>query len=320
MRLASLATGCLGAPSWASQTWSLGARARPHAALPTYIAHARRNRNIFQDPTASSTGDEYTSLYRSFNDDDGDEDLSSYGTPVLAEEVDPTASASSSASASTSSSTATKKKAIRRPSPKVTSAEFIKSSVALDQCPAPLHPEFAVIGRSNVGKSSLINMLTGRNALAMVSKTPGKTKCINHFFINKSWYLVDLPGIGYARTSRENIEMWNKFTREFFLHRETLVNVFLLVDASIEPMEIDIESAKWFGESEIPFTVVYTKLDKKKKKGTSSEENIAAFEERLLEWFEELPRTVRTSSREGRGKGAMLGLISEMRGEWMMDR
>jgi GTP-binding protein EngB required for normal cell division len=134
------------------------------------------------------------------------------------------------------------------------------------------------------------------------------------------WYLVDLPGIGYARTSRENIEMWNKFTREFFLHRETLVNVFLLVDASIEPMEIDVESAKWFGESEIPFTVVYTKLDKKKKKGTGSEENIAAFEERLLEWFEELPRSVRTSSREGIGKGSLLGLISEMRGEWMMDR
>ena len=269
---------------------------------------ARRNRNIFQDPTASSTSEDFSTLYRSFNDEDDEDDPDSYGTPVLEDEVDPSLALTS------------KKKAVRRPSPKVTSAEFIKSSVSLDQCPAPLYPEFAVIGRSNVGKSSLINMLTGRNALAMVSKTPGKTKCINHFFVNKSWYLVDLPGIGYARTSRENIEMWNKFTREFFLHRETLVNVFLLVDSSIEPMDIDVESAKWFGESEIPFTVVYTKLDKKKKKGAGSEENIAAFEERLLEWFEELPRSVRTSSREGIGKGSLLGLIAEMRGLWMMER
>ena len=311
------------------------------AAKRLVVAHAKRNRNIFQDPTASSIDEDFSSLYRSFNDDD-DDDPSSYGTPVLADEVDP----------SLPSTSASKRKTVRRPSPKVTSAEFIKSSVELGQCPAPLYPEFAVIGRSNVGKSSLINMLTGRNALAMVSKTPGKTKCINHFFINKSWYgfieldgcaparpdshsryalraslvrsfaryLVDLPGIGYARTSRENIEMWNKFTREFFLHRETLVNVFLLVDSSIEPMEIDVESAKWFGESEIPFTIVYTKMDKKKKKGAGSEENIAAFEERLLEWFDELPRSVRTSSREGVGKGKLLGLISEMRGEWMMDR
>jgi GTP-binding protein len=272
------------------------------------IAFARRNKNIFRDPTEpSSDANELRSLYRSFNDDDED-DTSAYGTPVLTEDEGDSLDSKG------------KKKTPRRPSPKVTSADFIKSSVSLDQCPAPLYPEFAVIGRSNVGKSSLINMLTGRNALAMVSKTPGKTKCINHFFINKSWYLVDLPGIGYARTSRENIEMWNKFTREFFLYRETLVNVFLLVDASIEPMEIDIESAKWFGESEIPFTVVYTKLDKKKKKGGASEENIAAFEERLLEWFEELPRRVRTSSKEGLGKGALLGLISEMRGEWMTDR
>mmetsp|Transcript_6205 Transcript_6205/g.17172 ORF Transcript_6205/g.17172 Transcript_6205/m.17172 type:complete len:291 (-) Transcript_6205:1293-2165(-) len=280
---------------------SLGAPGRGLGRLTT---RARRNRNIFQDPTSSSTGEDFSSLYRSFNDEEDDDNPASYGTPVLADEVDPTLP------------TPSKKKTARRPSPKVTSAEFIKSSVTLDQCPAPLYPEFAVIGRSNVGKSSLINMLTGRNSLAMVSKTPGKTKCINHFLINKSWYLVDLPGIGYARTSKENIAMWNKFTREFFLHRDTLVNVFLLVDASIEPMDIDVESAKWFGESEIPFTVVYTKLDKKKKKGSGSDENIAAFEERLLEWFEELPRSVQTSSREGLGKGNLLGLISEMRGDW----
>jgi GTP-binding protein len=271
-------------------------------------ACARRNRNIFQDPTSSATDEDFSSLYRSFNDEGDDDNPASYGTPVLpderADEIDHTA----------------RKKTIRRPSPKVTSAEFIKSSVALDQCPAPLYPEFAVIGRSNVGKSSLINLLTGRNALAMVSKTPGKTKCINHFLINKCWYLVDLPGVGYARRSREDIAMWNKFTREFFLHRDTLVNVFLLVDASIEPMDIDVESAKWFGESEIPFTVVYTKLDKKKKKGSGSDDNIAAFEERLLEFFEELPRSVQTSSREGLGKGSLLGLISEMRGEWMNER
>lgn len=237
-----------------------------------------------------------------FNDDDEeDDDMSSYGAPVEQEEKD---------------SNGKQKSSIRPKNARVTSAEFIKSSVSVQSCPPPIYPEFAVIGRSNVGKSSLINLLTGRNSLAMVSKTPGKTKCINHFFISKSWYLVDLPGYSYAKTSRENIVAWNKFTRDYFANRETLVNVFLLVDASIPPMEIDINCAAWFGESEIPFTIVYTKLDKKKKDCPPSEENIAAFEEKLLEHFEELPRSIKTSSKAGLGKNDLLNFIAEMRAEF----
>ena len=292
---------------------------------------ARRNRNIFQDPgnvdselkVRAALGVSQTSriclnmvqcpssvqsLYSSsrFNDDEDDE--SSYGAPVECDLVPeaPVRKKSSNVEDVEESLPAPKKA-------RVTSAEFIKSSVTVDACPPPVYPEFAVIGRSNVGKSSLINMLTGRNSLAMVSKTPGKTKCINHFFISKSWYLVDLPGYSYAKTSRANIMMWNKFTREYFAKRETLVNVFLLVDASIPPMEIDISCANWFGESEIPFTIVYTKLDKKKKGCSPSEENIAAFEERLLESFETLPVRIRTSSKAGQGKNELLNYIAQMR-------
>ncbi len=250
----------------------------------------------------SNTNEFLQNLYSSsqFNDDDDeDDDGTSYGVPVEQEHQEQTGSK--------------QKGSIRQKNARVTSAEFIKSSVSVQSCPAPIYPEFAVIGRSNVGKSSLINMLTGRNSLAMVSKTPGKTKCINHFFISKSWYLVDLPGYSYAKTSRQNIMAWNKFTRDYFANRETLVNVFLLVDASIPPMEIDINCAAWFGESEIPFTIVYTKLDKKKKGGPPSEENIAAFEEKLLEHFEELPRSIKTSSKAGLGKNDLLQYIAKMR-------
>jgi len=196
---------------------------------------------------------------------------------------------------------------------KVKAAEFIKSSVNVAGCPPAIYPEFAVIGRSNVGKSSLINLLTGRNALAMVSKTPGKTKCINHFLINNSWYLVDLPGYGYAKTSKENVMGWNKFTREYFLQRETLVMVFLLVDASIPPMDLDVACASWFGESEIPFTTVFTKLDKRKKGCPGAEENISEFEQRLLETWEELPPKILTSAKTGHGKNELLQHIAQCR-------
>lgn len=249
--------------------------------------------------------DTLQTLYSSsqFNDDDDDDDggTSSYGTPIQQEEEDSRGKRKRSPTT------------VRQKNAKVTSAEFIKSSVSVEACPPPIYPEFAVIGRSNVGKSSLINLITGRNSLAMVSKTPGKTKCINHFFISKSWYLVDLPGYSYAKTSRENIMAWNTFTREYFSTRETLVNVFLLVDATIPPMDIDINCASWFGESEMPFTIVYTKLDKRKKGCPPPEENIAAFEQRLLEHFEELPRCIRTSSKAGLGKNDLLNYIAEMR-------
>jgi GTP-binding protein len=196
---------------------------------------------------------------------------------------------------------------------KVKTAEFLKSSVTVKDCPPPVYPEFAVIGRSNVGKSSLINLITGRNSLAMVSKTPGKTKCINHFLINGSWYLVDLPGYGYARVSKENVAGWSKFTREYFLERENLAAVLVLVDASIPPMQLDIECASWLAEAEVPFVLVYTKLDKRKKGVPPARENIAAFEAALLERYEVLPPAVATSSRTGKGKGELLALIGQMR-------
>jgi GTP-binding protein len=196
---------------------------------------------------------------------------------------------------------------------KVKTAEFIKSSVTTEQCPAAIYPEFAVIGRSNVGKSSLINLLTGRNSLAMVSKTPGKTKCINHFLINNAWYLVDLPGYGYARTSKDNVLGWNKFTREYFLERETLVSVLLLIDASIPPMPIDLACANWLGEAEVPYTLVYTKVDKRKKGIPDAAENIAAFEEKLMEKWDDLPSAVATSSRSGAGRNELLSHIARLR-------
>lgn len=196
---------------------------------------------------------------------------------------------------------------------KVKTAEFIKSSVSVKDCPKAGHPEFAVIGRSNVGKSSLINLLTGRKALAMVSKTPGKTRCINHFLINNNWYLVDLPGYGYAKQSKESVLSWNKFTREYFVERDTLVAVLLLVDASIPPMPLDIACADWLGDAEIPYSVVFTKVDKKKKGCPAVEENIEAFQKELLKNWEELPPMLATSSRAGSGKAELLAHIAQLR-------
>ncbi|KAI7841072.1 hypothetical protein COHA_005300 [Chlorella ohadii] len=196
---------------------------------------------------------------------------------------------------------------------RVKTAEFIKSSVNVEQCPPPRFPEFAVIGRSNVGKSSLINMLTGRSSLAMVSKTPGKTRCINHFLINGSWYLVDLPGYGYARTSKGNVLEWNRFTREYFAERETLVTVLLLVDASIPPMPLDISCAAWFAEAEVPFTVVFTKLDKRKKGTPPAEENIAAFEAAVADACGYMPPSILTSSKSGQGRNELLAHVAQLR-------
>lgn len=196
---------------------------------------------------------------------------------------------------------------------KVKSAEFVKSSVTLEQCPKPSYPEFAVIGRSNVGKSSLINMLTGRKSLAMVSKTPGKTVCINHFLINRSWYLVDLPGYGYAKRSKEKIMEWNKFTRQYFTERETLANVMLLVDASVPPQDVDLQSAAWLGDSEVPFTLVFTKVDKRKKRAPPPSENIKEFQRLLLADWDGLPPVLVTSSATGYGKPELLQHISQMR-------
>ncbi|CAN6540080.1 unnamed protein product [Malus baccata var. baccata] len=149
----------------------------------------------------------------------------------------------------------------------VDQAEFVKSSVRTEDCPSDGLPEFALVGRSNVGKSSLLNSLVRRKRLALTSKKPGKTQCINHFRINDSWFLVDLPGYGYAAAPQELRTDWVKFTKDYFLNRSTLVSVFLLIDASIPAKKIDLEYASWLGQNQIPMTMIFTKCDKRKKRG-----------------------------------------------------
>jgi len=195
---------------------------------------------------------------------------------------------------------------------KVKTAEYVSSAVDLKSCPKPVFPEFAVIGRSNVGKSSLINMLTGKRKLALVSKQPGKTRCINHFIINGSWYLVDLPGYGYAKVAKEQRLKWNDFTKDYFLNRDTLVTVLLLVDASIPPTKIDMECLTWMAEAQVPFILVFTKCDKKKK-GLDFRANVDAFKKEMLKEWEYLPPCILTSAEQGLGKQQLLSLLAQLR-------
>ncbi|CAL8464270.1 g3805 [Coccomyxa elongata] len=197
---------------------------------------------------------------------------------------------------------------------RVKKAEYVKSSTNLAQCPKPKLPEFAVIGRSNVGKSSLINMLTGQAALAKVSKTPGKTTCINHFLINDNWYLVDLPGYGYAQRSKTSRLEWSEFTKEYFLKRETLANVLLLVDASVPVQQADLECASWLADAQVPFSLVFTKTDKRKKKCPSPRENIQAFQAALLKEFENLPMMFETDSETLKGHAELMNHITRLIG------
>jgi len=192
---------------------------------------------------------------------------------------------------------------------KIISAEFIKSSPSLSLCPEDGKPEFAFIGRSNVGKSSLINLITGKKGLAQTSSTPGKTRLINHFLINSRWYLVDLPGYGYAKTSKDSRDKFDRMIREYLTERMTLINIFLLIDARHEPLKPDLEFMEWLGSSGIPFTIVFTKSDKLGK--TKLQQVIARYKKRLLEDWEELPPVVITSSQEGLGREEILSKISE---------
>jgi GTP-binding protein len=188
------------------------------------------------------------------------------------------------------------------------SADFVSSYVDWKKCPASPLPEYAFIGRSNVGKSSLINTLTERNSLAKISNTPGKTQCINFFLINDSWHLVDLPGYGYAKTSKKNREMWLKFTKDYIRKREQLQNVFLLIDARIPPQQIDLDFIIWMGENGIPFSLVFTKNDKPKK----TAKNVDAFKEVMLELWEELPVHFLSSSVSRIGREDILNYIGEI--------
>ncbi|KAL1291201.1 hypothetical protein HN51_059758 [Arachis hypogaea] len=202
----------------------------------------------------------------------------------------------------------------------VAQAEFVKSSVRTEDCPSDGLPEFALVGRSNVGKSSLLNSLVRRKKLALTSKKPGKTQCINHFRINDSWYLVDLPGYGYASAPQELRMDWEKFTKDYFLNRSTLVSVFLLIDASIPAKQIDLEYASWLGQNQIPMTIIFTKCDKRKKKkngGKRPEENVNDFQELIHGFFETAPPWIMTSSVTNQGRDEILLHMAQLRNYWL---
>jgi GTP-binding protein len=192
----------------------------------------------------------------------------------------------------------------------IRSAEFKCSNTRTDKLPPPVLPEYAFIGRSNVGKSSLINMLTGKKGLAKTSQTPGKTQLINHFLINGNWYLVDLPGYGYARTSRSNRGEWERFIRYYLRNRESLQCVFVLIDSRLEPQKADLDFCNWLGEQGIPFVLVFTKADKQSR--LKSEQSVNGFSKALLNSFEEVPRQFITSSESGTGRDEVLDFIHEI--------
>ncbi|MDD4631504.1 MAG: ribosome biogenesis GTP-binding protein YihA/YsxC [Proteiniphilum sp.] len=192
----------------------------------------------------------------------------------------------------------------------IKSAEFIISNTDFRKCPQDGKPEYAFIGRSNVGKSSLINMLTHRKGLAMTSSTPGKTLLINHFMINDEWYLVDLPGYGYARRGKEGREKIRKIIEDYILGRETMANLFVLIDSRHEPQQIDLEFMEWLGENGVPFGIVFTKAD---KLGSGRLQlNISSYKDKLLESWEELPPIFITSSEKGKGREELLDYIEKI--------
>lgn len=193
---------------------------------------------------------------------------------------------------------------------KINSAKFVISNTDYQKCPQPDKPEYAFIGRSNVGKSSLINMLTGRKNLAKTSGTPGKTQLINHFLINESWYLTDLPGYGFARISKNIRKKWEGMINSYLLHRENLVATFILIDARHEPQKADMNFISWFGKKELPFILLFTKTDKVPKNSLSA--NIQSYKRYLINEWEELPLSVLTSVKTGKGKEELLMIIEDM--------
>lgn len=189
-------------------------------------------------------------------------------------------------------------------------AQFVISNTDYRKCPQDGKPEYAFIGRSNVGKSSLINMLTNRKGLAMASSKPGKTQLINHFIINNEWYLVDLPGYGYAQRGKEGRENIRRIIDSYIINREELTCLFLLLDSRHEPQKIDLEFMNWLGEEEVPFTIVFTKIDKISK--GRLKENVNSYLEKLKETWEELPPIFYTSSEHRLGGGEILTYIDEI--------
>ncbi len=192
----------------------------------------------------------------------------------------------------------------------IRSAKFVISNSDVRKCPQDGRPEYAFIGRSNVGKSSLINMLTGQKKLAMTSATPGKTLLINHFLINDEWYLVDLPGYGYAKRSKSQNDKLQEIISSYVLAREQMTLLFVLIDCRHEPQKIDLEFFEWLGENGVPFSIIFTKADKLAKTVLGS--NIAAYKKRLLEDWEELPPVFVTSSNTGLGRDEVLQYVAEV--------
>jgi GTP-binding protein len=186
-------------------------------------------------------------------------------------------------------------------------AHFIVSNTDVKKCPPPNKPEYAFIGRSNVGKSSLINKLTNKKSLAKISGKPGKTRLINHYIINNEWYLVDLPGYGYAEVPKKERLKWEQFIKRYILQRENLYCVFVLVDSRHEPQKPDLEFMEWLGISQIPFVIIFTKIDKLKP--SELENNLKKYEEKLFETWETMPGYYVSSAETGHGTSEILDFI-----------
>lgn len=189
----------------------------------------------------------------------------------------------------------------------IKTAEFVVSNDTVEKCPIDNKAEYAFIGRSNVGKSSLINMIVGNKKLAKTSGRPGKTQLINHFLINDDWYIVDLPGYGYAKASKTSREKWEKFIAEYLTKREQLVNVFVLLDCRLEPQKIDLEFMNWCGEKGIPFSMVFTKIDK--LSSSALQKNLAKYKKEMLKYWDALPPVFTSSSESAFGKEKILNYI-----------
>ena len=192
---------------------------------------------------------------------------------------------------------------------KIKSADFVISNTDIDKCPKERIPEYAFIGRSNVGKSSLINMLTGRKSLAKTSGKPGKTQLINHFKINDNWFLVDLPGYGYAKVSKKNRSIFAKFIYEYLEKRENLICTFVLVDSRHEPQKIDMLFMDWLGQNQIPFVIIFTKMDK--LSSSQLNKNTTKYKTEMLKTWEDIPQTFRSSAESGLGKSEILKFIEQ---------
>ena len=189
-------------------------------------------------------------------------------------------------------------------------AKFVISNTDIKLCPTDGKPEYAFIGRSNVGKSSLINMLVDKKDLAKTSGRPGKTQLINHFLINDDWYLVDLPGYGYAKASKSSRHQWEKFIYQFLTQREMLINTFVLLDSRLEPQKIDLEFMTWCAEQQLPFSIVFTKIDK--LSSSALQKNLAAYKKEMLKYWEALPPVFTSSAESKFGREKILNYIEQI--------